>query len=73
MELPAEVLAVVHVDVVINVLVHHVRLKHGNSYPRLTPGSFHTVPSADYLTNTSSNSLEQALSVKRKSTGKTGV
>lgn len=36
MQLPAEVLAVVHVDVVINVLVHHVRLKHHNTCVRLT-------------------------------------
>lgn len=45
-ELPAEVLAVVHMDVVVNVLVHHVRLKHWNSYFSLSRGSFHTVPSA---------------------------
>lgn len=43
-ELPAEVLAVVHVDVVINVLVHHVRLKHHNSYPFLHQGVTHSPP-----------------------------
>ena len=39
-QLPAEVLAVVHVDVVINVLVHHIRLKHHNSYFSLTLWQF---------------------------------
>ena len=34
-QLPAEVLAVVHVDIVIDVLVHHVRLQYCNNCSNL--------------------------------------
>lgn len=42
-QLPAEVLAVIHVDVVVNILVHHVRLEHETVILALPRGNVHTV------------------------------
>lgn len=43
MQLPAEVLAVIHVDVVINILVHHICLEHESVILALPQGNVHTV------------------------------